>query len=217
MNERVSFVTEDGATIVGDYYEGGGDRAALLLHMMPSTRGSWTAFANTLVADGFSAFAIDLRGHGESTKGPNESMLDYKNFSDEEHGASIQDIISAVKWLREAKGMHEVSLAGASIGANLAFLYAAGDHMVRSVILLSPGLNYRGTDTLSAVDAFGDRQRFFFLASGEDEYSAASTKELFEKLNREKKVEIFHDAGHGTTILERKPEYLKVLADWLSQ
>lgn len=217
MNEKVSFITEDGVTIVGDYYEGGGDRAALLLHMMPATRGSWTAFANTLVAEGFSALAIDLRGHGESVEGPDGSALDYKNFSGNEHQTSVNDVAAAVRWLREAKSMREISIAGASIGANLAFLYAAGDHAIRSTALLSPGLNYKGTDTLAVVGKFSERQRFFFLASEEDEYSAASAKELFEKLNREKKIEIFQDAGHGTTILERKPEYLKILADWLTQ
>lgn len=216
MNEQISFKTEDGVTVVGDYYEGGGDRACLLLHMMPATRGSWTAFANALVADGFSALAIDLRGHGESVQ-KDDSMLDHKNFSDEEHQASIQDVRSAVKYLRETKGMHEVSLAGASIGANLALLYAAENHMTRSIIALSPGLNYKGTEPLSVFDRYSDRQRFFLLASTEDEYSAASTTELFEKLGREKKIAMFHDAGHGTTILERKPEYLKILADWLSQ
>lgn len=217
MNEKVSFITEDGVTVVGDYYEGGGDRAVLLLHMMPATRGSWTAFANTLVAEGFSALAIDLRGHGESVEGLNGSALDYKNFSDNEHQASINDVAAAIHWLRAAKGMHEISIAGASIGANLAFLYAAGNHTIRSVILLSPGLNYKGTDTSAVADKLGERQQFFFLASEEDAYSAASTKELFDKTECEKKLEIFQDAGHGTTILERKPEYIKILADWLSQ
>src|SRR3989344_5964043 len=135
MNEKVSFLTEDGVTVVGDYYEGGGEKAVLLLHMMPSTRASWVSFANQLVADGFSALAIDLRGHGESIVG-SLGALDYNNFSDAEHRARIHDVETAVK--------------------------------------------------------------------------------LLEKVNGEKQLELFDDAGHGTTILERKPEYLKILSNWLA-
>ena len=214
MNEKVSFLTEDGVTVVGDYYEGGGEKAVLLLHMMPSTRASWVSFANQLVADGFSALAIDLRGHGESIVG-SLGALDYNNFSDAEHRASIHDVETAVKHL-EKRGMKEIDIAGASIGANLAFFYAASHPEIKSLILLSPGLEYRGVSAEAVAGQFGGKTRFFFLASREDEYSAASTKELFEKVNGEKQLELFDDAGHGTAILERKPEYLKILSGWIA-
>ncbi len=214
MNERVILQTSDGVQIVGDYYEGGGDRAVLLLHMMPATRASWVSFANQLVADGFSVFSIDLRGHGESTISKT-AMLDYESFSDAEHQASVADVEAAVNFLKE-KGMKEIDIAGASIGANLAFFYAASHPEIHSVILFSPGLDYRGVNTEAVAEQFDGRTRFFFLASQEDEYSAASAKELFEKVKGEKQLELFDDAGHGTTILERKPEYLKILTGWLA-
>jgi len=213
MNERVTFQTSDGVTIVGDYYEGGSEKAVLLLHMMPSTRASWVSFANQLVADGFSALAIDLRGHGESIVG-SLGTLDYNNFSDAEHQASIRDVEAAADYLK-GRGIREIAIVGASIGANLAFFYAASHPEIHSVILLSPGLDYRGINTEAVAGQLTDRLRIFFLASQEDEYSAASTQELHDKVRAKKKIEIFHDAGHGTTILERKPEYLKILADWL--
>src|SRR3990167_3235399 len=112
MNEKVSFLTEDGVTVVGDYYEGGGEKAVLLLHMMPSTRASWVSFANQLVADGFSALAIDLPLHCESIVG-SLGTLDYNNFSDAEHQASIHDVEVAVDYLK-SRGMKEIDIAGAS-------------------------------------------------------------------------------------------------------
>lgn len=216
MNERVSLKTADGVTIVGDYYEGGGDKHVLLLHMMPATRASWVAFANQLVADGYSAFAIDLRGHGESTAGP-LGALDYRNFTDLDHQQSIADVQVAIEYLRE-RGMKEISIAGASIGANLAFVYAASHPEVQSVILLSPGLLYRGVNTEIAASQISDRTKIFLLVSSEDEYAAASVKDLYEKIkSQHKKIEILDGAGHGTTMLERRPEYLAVLASWLSR
>lgn len=215
MNELISLKTSDGVTVIGDYYEGGGEKAVLLLHMMPATRASWIAFANKLVAEGFSALAIDLRGHGESTSGP-DGALDYKTFTDAEHQASIHDVESGIEYLMK-RGMKEINIAGASIGANLAFAYAAGHPDIRSVILLSSGLDYRGVNSEAAAPKISEPARVYLLASNEDEYSAASVKDLFEKLQiKNKKLEVLEGAGHGTTILERKPEYLDTLTSWLS-
>lgn len=216
MSERISFETEDGAQIIGDYYEGGSDRAALLLHMMPSTKASWVSFANILTRDGFSALAIDLRGHGESTA-QNETALDYRVFEDADHQKSRLDLEAAVQFLKRVKHMRHISLVGASIGANLALAHAARDHAVESVILLSPGLLYRGVDAKDAVGKCGSQLRVFFAASAEDEYSAASARELHEDFPGEKQIEMFQDAGHGTAILERKPEFMETLSEWLLQ
>lgn len=215
MNERITFETSDNVTIVGDYYEGGRDKAVLLLHMMPATRASWVAFANALTAAGFSVLAIDLRGHGESTKGPGDTVLDYQEFQDADHQASIADVEGAIAFLKKEKKMKDVAMCGASIGANLALTYAAVHPEIRSVILLSPGLVYRGVDTGSVAELITPDQRVFLLASEDDEYSAASAKELHEKLTSKKKIELFSDAGHGTTMIERKPEFMPALVEWL--
>lgn len=215
MNEQVAFETADGVTIVGDYYEGGSDKAVLLLHMMPATRASWVALANALTAAGFSALAIDLRGHGESTKGPGETVLNYQEFQDADHQKSMADVEAAIQFLRQEKKMREISIAGASIGANLAFVYASEHHEIRSIILLSPGLTYRGVDTGAVAEHFQPPQRVLCAASEDDEYSAASAKELHEKLAAEKRIEMFSDAGHGTTMIERKPEFMALLIEWL--
>lgn len=217
MNERVVLNTADGISIIGDYYEGGSDRAVLLLHMMPATRASWTAFANQLVESSFSAFAIDLRGHGESIAGPEGKILDYKEFQDADHGRSIEDLDAAVAYLRETRGMKHIAIAGASIGANLAYVYAAAHPEIGSIVLLSPGLTYHGVNAQKATQNFTVTQRAYFMASADDEYSAASTKELYEAFPGEKEFQLFDDAGHGTTMLERKPEFLKTLAEWLGR
>src|SRR3989344_2272608 len=180
MNEKVSFLTEDGVTVVGDYYEGGGEKAVLLLHMMPASRASWIAFANKLVAEGWSALSIDLRGHGESISGPS-GTLDYKNFSDGEHQASIVDVESGIEYLVQ-RGMKEISIAGASIGANLALVYAAEHPNIHSVILLSPGLDYRGVNTEAVAPKISEPTRVYLIASQEDDYSAASVRDLYENL-----------------------------------
>jgi alpha-beta hydrolase superfamily lysophospholipase len=218
MNEPIHLTTADGVTIAGDYYEGGSDRAVLLLHMMPATRASWAAFAHVLTEAGFSAFAIDLRGHGESTIGLNGVPLDYKNFLPSDHQASIHDVEAAIQWLVSEKKMKHLAIVGASIGANLAVVSGAKHHEIESMVLLSPGLDYHGVNAGLAVPDLTASQRLFVLASKDDEYAAASSEELFRTAPvAVKKIEIFQDAGHGTTMLERKPEYLQLLAAWLGE
>jgi len=59
--ERVTITTEDGVTIVGLHAAGRrGGPTALLLHMMPATKESWSAFVEHLIGEGFllSASAI---------------------------------------------------------------------------------------------------------------------------------------------------------------
>lgn len=218
MAERVSFLTDDGVKIVGDYYAGKpGGPAALLLHMMPATRSSWRKFADHLTAAGFSqVLAIDLRGHGESTE-RNGETLDYKDFSDREHQASIRDVEAAVNWFitRKNVSMPRLILAGASIGANLAIAYAAGHDAIPAVVALSPGLDYRGV-TIADKLAASTRSALFLAASDEDEYSRAAIARAAE-LRPDAVVKNLSGAGHGTAMFEREPRLIDETVDWLKR
>ena len=72
---------------------------------------------------------------------------------------------------------NRIGIAGASIGANLAILFAAGDPTVRSLVLLSPGIDYRGLRPEAAMKKYGDRPALL-VASQEDNYSTNSARQL---------------------------------------
>ena len=82
--------------------------------MMPETRSSWTSLSAELNKDGLATLAIDLRGHGESTRqsavnsqqSETENKMDYKKFSDQEHQASRLDVDAAMNFLK-SKGFAE--------------------------------------------------------------------------------------------------------------
>lgn len=133
---KVNFQTADGVTIVGDFYPAADDaskEALLLLHMMPATKESWQKFAQKASQAGWNVLAIDLRGHGESTK-QNGRLLDYRRFDDTEHQTSLEDIEAASHCRR-------------SIGANLAFWYQNENREIIKTVLLSAGFDYRGIET----------------------------------------------------------------------
>lgn len=216
MAETVRFITADGVEIVGDYLSSEpGAPVVLLLHMMPADRTSWRPFADRLRTAGYGSLAIDLRGHGESVNQGNRT-LNYKQFGDAEHQASIRDVEAAASFLKE-RGSGQVMLAGASIGANFALQYLKEHPEVPAAILLSPGANYRGIKTEPFMRALAPHQRVLFAASREDEYSFETIQALAAvKSEGVTKVE-FDGLGHGTTMFERKQELMDEVISWLTE
>lgn len=213
MANRIELKTKDADDIIGDYYTAASNRGVILLHMMPADRKSWTPFAEKLVKSGFQALAIDLRGHGESKGGPQG----YKNFKNEDHQNSMADVVASAEYL-EAQGVREISLCGASIGANLALQYLIKNPDARSAVLLSPGLDYRGVRTDLFIMRVSATQRLYIAASDEDEYSYASARTLAENApkNSSCATKFFHNSGHGTRIFENHPEFMDEITIWLS-
>jgi alpha-beta hydrolase superfamily lysophospholipase len=209
--QRVTFTTPDGVMIVGDYWESPSERAVLLLHMMKADRSSWKPIEEDLWRLGYKVLAIDLRGHGESTR-QGAKTLDYKKFSDAEHQESIRDVEAAVDFLK-SKGAKSFAIVGASIGANLALTYGMGDSSVKTVILLSASLDYYGIRTEDAAAEFN--KPMLIVASEEDTYSAESSQTL-SKAAPKAELKILHNVGHGTQMFssaELKPLILERLRE----
>ncbi len=221
MAERAELKTTDGVTIAGNYYSAAGMRGVLLLHMMPATKESWDSLAIQLQRAGFAVLAIDLRGHGESGGGPNG----YKSFSDAQRQASILDVEVAAEFLK-SKGIGELYLGGASIGANLALWYAAEHTDVRAAFLLSPGLDYRGIKTESFASSLKPDQAVYFVAdendppaggAGADVSAAQMSRRLYSLTSAKKEITIYKGSGHGTDMFASHPELEDELASWLSK
>lgn len=199
--ETVSFETEDGVKIVADYYKtANGKFAGILIHMMPADRKSFTSLAQRLQNAGYSVLAIDLRGHGDSinsTKG----LLNYKNFSDEEHQASIYDIKAASEFLKkEGFSMENQFLIGASIGANLALQFLSQNQQIKAVALLSPGLNYRGIKIENFLKKeFGDK---LLVVIGKEDLQSISSLDLFKNITPSSTIYLLNTKAHGTDLLD---------------
>lgn len=112
-SETVKFSGAAG-TIVGDRWEGVGSRGTvLLLHGGAQTRHSWHRSGQRFADAGWTTYAFDARGHGES---------DWDPSGDYSMDALVADIIGVVHQL----GVRPV-LIGASMGGITAML-AEGEH-----------------------------------------------------------------------------------------
>lgn len=217
--ESVIIATKDGLSIAGDYYPSQGIRGALLIHMMPETKESWRVFAGELAKEGIHALAIDLRGHGKSSGGPDG----FQRFTDQEHQKSILDIEAGVAFLKE-KGIPigEGVLIGASIGANLALWYATEHSEIAQIVLLSAGLNYRGIETQPLVQKLQKDQRVFFVSSEDDVRSGGNNADMNRVLydavpaGTVKKIFIYQSAGHGTDMFgKEQPDLGREIVQWV--
>lgn len=215
---NITFLTSDGITIHGlEQVTGDAKSWVVLLHMMPAAKESYGDFQNDLASQGVSSLAIDFRGHGESTVGPNGQKMDYKQFTDEEHQSKIRDIEAALAYLSTEHGTPptRVVLVGASIGANLALQYAAAHADIPGVVLLSPGLNYREIVTMSFIQSMTRDRHVFLVASEDDPESSAAVDKLAERSLAKTDVRLFQTAGHGTNILGREAVFRKELVRWI--
>jgi predicted alpha/beta hydrolase len=209
MTEKVSLITEDKFTIAGDCYDAGGEKFAILLHMMPATKESWIPFAQKLLAAGYSSIAIDERGHGESTMG---GKLDYKTMDPHEQQEKIRDVNAAFTFL-ETKGAttENTVVIGASIGANLAIQFLHMHSKIPAAIALSPGLDYQGIITKPLVVDLSDGQKLILASSEEDMRSFETNKELHAANPKQTMLLEFEKLGHGTQMTNNRPDLIDEL------
>ncbi|MCH7902430.1 alpha/beta fold hydrolase [archaeon] len=192
--EKVDFKTEDNVTITANLWRGEKD-AVLLIHMLNSKKESYNVFAEKLNKAGFTVLALDMRGHGESLE-QNGLKKNWEQFNEQDFKNMILDQKAANEFLIK-EGFQLRTIMGASIGANNALNYASINSGIQNVILLSPGLDYRGVTTEEAAKIV--RARTIIVASEEDAYAYGSSKALNEILANSEFKEL-RGAGHGTVM-----------------
>lgn len=206
----VTFITDDGVSIVGTYYapsSGLKDSTPtiILLHMLGKDRSTWNTFASALSHKGYDVLAIDLRGHGDSIK-QGSSTASYQSFTENDFNKMTLDVKAAKQFLIEQKNAKpdRMAVIGASIGANIALNYAATlDPTIKIVILLSPGLNYRGVAMSDTITKY--KNPIYIAATEGDSESAKDSQTLCTKINCGENLKIYSGSSSHGTICFRRP------------
>jgi alpha-beta hydrolase superfamily lysophospholipase len=205
----VKFTTVDGWALQGTLYNGTG-RNILLLHGLGDHRAAWTEFARILEQNGYTVLAIDLRGHGKSTL-DNGVDKTWDRFTTADFAAMPKDAAAAQQFL----GKENITIIGASIGANIALDYAAQSGRVSSLGLLSPGLDYKGITTEQAMLLY--KGNVFIAAGDQDGYAADSSQRLYDLAPGGKRtLKIYTTGNHGTVLLKDTQVQDTILA-WLAK
>ena len=180
--------------------------AIILLHMLGSNRKAWlpTGLPQELVNNGrYHVLTLDMRGHGQ-TGGAKDWPL------------AEEDVQLVWQWLVDQPGVdgEKTAVIGGSIGSNMALRTGANIEAVNTVVLLSPGLDYRGVTTEDALVVWGKRP-LLIVASEEDGYAADSSLALAEQAEGEVELQMYQSAGHGTNMFNAEPELTTLIVDWL--
>jgi pimeloyl-ACP methyl ester carboxylesterase len=197
----------DGLGVVGTFYAPTGTGSpwpgVLLLHMLGSNRASWEPFARQLVTAGYAALAVDMRGHGDTG-----GARDFQQ--------AANDLQRVWQYLasRPDVDARRTAVIGASIGANMALVTAALQPAIKTVVLLSPGLDYRGVTTGDVILDYGERS-ILIVASVEDIYAADSSRQLEDLAQGESRLIMYEGAGHGTAMFGAEPDLAGSIITWL--
>lgn len=164
---------EDGAEIHATYHApaeaSGPAPVAILLPMYAHDRSSWAPLIGPLTQAGFAAVAVDLRGHGESTR-RGDQTLDHRSARTGGENLFLEmwmDVDAVVAWLADNKSaevdLDRLALVGASVGCSVALDWSTRDARAKVLVLLSPGTDYLGTDSLADI-ARTQAQRIYMIA-----------------------------------------------------
>ena len=158
----------------------------VLAHQFGADRTGWAPLAQRLTAAGLATLALDLRGHGQSTR---KGELDVKATADFLVSAKAigfdripADLAQAAAWVRRQPGIDgsRLGLAGSSIGA-YASLLAAPRVRPLAVLALSPAGNGGfGQDGLPALARATEQAKaaIMVLASRQDGDAMANASAL---------------------------------------
>ncbi len=115
----------------------------LLCHGLGGNISQMLPRVNSLHENGCDVLAFDFRGHGES--GGVFASLGY---------FEMRDVIAAIDYLRNERGIQKVALCGFSMGAVAVLLAAAHDGRVAAVVAESPYDSMRNIVTLKAKEHY---------------------------------------------------------------
>ncbi|MCI0393510.1 MAG: alpha/beta fold hydrolase [Chloroflexi bacterium] len=204
--EDVTIEASDGLAIQATFYPASATGRApgvMLLHMNGGQRQDWDQIAPQLAKAGYAVLAVDMRGHGETG-----GSSDWQQTPDD-----LQQVWAYFTGRKDVDP-ERTAIVGASIGSSMALLAAVAEPAIRTVVLLSPGLNYFNVTTDDAITAYGERP-VLIVASEEDTESAESARTLSELALGEVQLEMVQGAGHGTAMFDAQPELLDLILAWL--
>lgn len=206
----VTIRAEGGGAVAGTMWEPSQkpSAAVVLIHMQTRTRDDWNQLGSKLADAGVAALAIDVRGL-VSPADP-ETRVDAAPLLVEVHAAL------AFLAGRPDVRPNSLGIVGASMGANLAALAAAGDLRVRGLVLLSPGVDYRGLRADAALKKYAERPALL-VASRKDPYALRSVEDLSKAAPGPREQRIVEAPAHGTELLSREPDLGAAIIDWVKR
>jgi pimeloyl-ACP methyl ester carboxylesterase len=215
----VDIPTEDGFTLRGTLHPGATPDApaVVLVHQVGSARAEWATLVRALREEpALTVLTFDLRGHGESTRGP-RGEVSFGGFDTDAWSATSADVAAAVGYLGSpACPVHprRIGLVGASIGATAAIRSAVGDRNLDPIVLLSPGRAYRGVDGILVATDLGPRS--VLAVSARDEADSVETGAALARITHGR-ARVVDGAAHGVALFAADETLLEAVTSFVRE
>ena len=159
---------------------------------------------------------FDLRGHGQSNVLGSDTV-NFRTLKESDFAKYPHDVKHTLDQLyRDFPGQLDTSdltVIGASIGANTAAMLTQSMPNIKRIVLLSPGINYGGLQPAEAITSF--QGEILMVAAQADEYSYNSVREMARLNSDHVTLMIFEGDAHGTDMINGDPKAMQALVDWL--
>jgi dienelactone hydrolase len=208
----IDLQSPDGIALKASYFSPGRPGPGmLLLHACNRDRSSWAGLATAAAARGFHVLALDYRGYGQSGGTKSDDPQQQRWIAAREW---LGDIDTAFAWLASQPGVDKTRMgaAGASCGADQAVQLARRHPEVRTVVLLSGGVEANGREFLrdsAWLPIFG--------AASQGDGGAVETLRWSMGWSRNpgNKFVEYQAAGHGTDMFAVETDLQPQILAWL--
>lgn len=196
----------------------------MLLHGLNGSHQDWHALPEHLVKAGYAVVAIDMRGHGDSTQKKTGGRMSWRIFKKNDWDQMPRDIDRVRRYIVKNEDEEfdhidatHMALIGSKLGANAALISGDrdSDETIKAMVLISPGLNYKGLETSFAIVHY--RNPIFILTSHEDLYAVESSELLYRWALGAKAIQMYKNVGDGTDMLRIEPKINDTIVKWLER
>jgi dienelactone hydrolase len=208
----INLKSPDGIMLKASYFSAGHPGpGVLLLHACNRDRSSWDGLATALAARGFHVLALDYRGYGQSGGTKSDDPQQQRWIADHEWAG---DIDAAYAWLTSQPGVDKTrtGAAGASCGVDQAVQLARRHSEVRTVVLLSGGIEAKGREFVrdaAWMPIFGA------ASQGDGGAVEAMRWAMGWSRNPTNTFVEYQAAGHGTDMFAAEKELQPQILAWL--
>jgi pimeloyl-ACP methyl ester carboxylesterase len=191
----------------------------ILLHGLNRSHIAWNDLPALLVKAGYAVYAVDLRGHGKSMRTTKGRRTNWRMLADKDWQLLPQDINQVITYFQKAGEDYpevdgrRVSLIGEKLGANIATATAKKNPTdVRALVLLSPGLVYKGIDASRGL--LGNTNPVLILVGQDEEETYTTAQHLLHWVGSSGELHEYK-TGQGSDILINKAASGGQIRDWL--
>jgi pimeloyl-ACP methyl ester carboxylesterase len=201
-------------------YQGPKYPLIILLHGLNRNHLAWSDLPATLTKAGYAVFALDLRGHGKSSTTTWKRRVNWRYLKPEQWTNLHRDITQVIHFFKKGEDYPEVdgnqvALIGEKLGANIGTFAAKYNSEVKALVLISPGLEFKGIDASRGLLDYDNNTLIISNQDFRDSHNQA--RHLYNWILGAKTLQVYEKIGEGADMLTNQPSVAIQIQNWLAK